>query len=72
MSVPATEIKTDQSPFSNAETIESLLLYHTSPLQLYEHLQATLYSHHKVSYVVSVSRFCLFRQSYTSDGYTKY
>ena len=71
MSVPATEIKTDQSPFSNAETIESLLLYYTSPLQLYEHFQANLYTYHKVSYVVSVSRFCLFRQRYTSDGYTK-
>ena len=71
MSVAATEIKTDQSPFSNAETIESLLLYYASPLQLYEHFQANLYTYHKVSYVVSVSRLCLFRQSYTSDGYTK-
>ena len=59
MFLPATEIKTDQSPFSNAETIESLLLYYTSPLQLYEHFQANLYTYHKVSYVVSVSRTLL-------------
>ena len=64
MFLPATAIKTDQSPFSNAETIESLLLYYTPPLQRYEHFQANLYTYHKVSYVVSVSRFCLFRQRY--------